>query len=244
MDLKRKVGPLPLYAWLALGAVGAYLAFKMLASRSSNGSGTATQTVSATQPTGQSSQLGLPTQAGSAEDTGQATQDYLSALGTQSSVLLQALGDTQARLVDLTQIRSDADTQARQDALTAQSQSNAGVVDAINASAADTLSQLTALFSQTAVPANNTETQPIASTEPNSNAPIYVYVNPATVGTGDQAVAQTAAQSSASASTPDAQPFGGVVSVKTLPNKSTVTTYANGRQVQQAPGKSPYVIKR
>ncbi len=38
-------------------------------------------------------------------------------------------------------------------------------------------------------------------------------------------------------------PFGGVVSVKTLKNGSTLTTYASGRQVQQVPGKSAYVVK-
>lgn len=37
--------------------------------------------------------------------------------------------------------------------------------------------------------------------------------------------------------------FGGIVSVKTLPNGSTLTTFGSGRQVQQAPGKSPYVVK-
>lgn len=40
------------------------------------------------------------------------------------------------------------------------------------------------------------------------------------------------------------QPFGGVVSSVRLPNGSMLTTYGSGRQVQQAPGKSPYVVKR
>lgn len=38
--------------------------------------------------------------------------------------------------------------------------------------------------------------------------------------------------------------FGGVVGTKKLANGSTVTTYGNGRQVQQFPGKSPYVINQ
>jgi len=36
--------------------------------------------------------------------------------------------------------------------------------------------------------------------------------------------------------------FGGVTNVRTLPNGATVTTYADGRQVEQARGKSAYVI--
>jgi hypothetical protein len=39
-----------------------------------------------------------------------------------------------------------------------------------------------------------------------------------------------------------AQPFGGVSYIDNLPNGGTVTTYANGRKVQQMPGKSAYVI--
>jgi hypothetical protein len=38
------------------------------------------------------------------------------------------------------------------------------------------------------------------------------------------------------------QPYGGVKYIDNLANGGTVTTYANGRKVQQMPGKSPYVI--
>jgi hypothetical protein len=54
------------------------------------------------------------------------------------------------------------------------------------------------------------------------------------------AVAKTAAAKTVAAP----QPFGGVVSVSKLKNGSTVTTYASGRKVQQAPGKTAYVIKK
>lgn len=39
-----------------------------------------------------------------------------------------------------------------------------------------------------------------------------------------------------------AQPFGGIVSKTKLKNGATLTTYASGRQVEQLPGHSPYVV--
>lgn len=41
-----------------------------------------------------------------------------------------------------------------------------------------------------------------------------------------------------------AVPFGGVVGVTKLKSGATLTTYATGRQVEQAPGKSAYVTKK
>lgn len=37
--------------------------------------------------------------------------------------------------------------------------------------------------------------------------------------------------------------FGGIVSHKKLKSGATLTTYANGRQVEHKPGSSPYVVK-
>jgi hypothetical protein len=39
------------------------------------------------------------------------------------------------------------------------------------------------------------------------------------------------------------QPFGGIISKKKLKNGATLTSYANGRQVEQMPGKSAYVVR-
>lgn len=39
-------------------------------------------------------------------------------------------------------------------------------------------------------------------------------------------------------------PFGGVTGIQRLKNGATVTTYASGRKVEQARGKSAYVIKK
>lgn len=54
---------------------------------------------------------------------------------------------------------------------------------------------------------------------------------------------RTAQVSSTSAKAQTSQPFGGVVSKTKLKNGATLTTYASGRQVEQAPGKSAYVVR-
>lgn len=72
------------------------------------------------------------------------------------------------------------------------------------------------------------------------NAIDYQHLVPASSSNfAAQSVAKTQAAQAAQA--PVA--FGGVVNVKRLPNGSTLTTYASGRQVQQAPGHSAYVVK-
>lgn len=53
----------------------------------------------------------------------------------------------------------------------------------------------------------------------------------------------TSPVSSVGAKATTTQPFGGIVKKAKLKNGSTLTTYANGRQVQQVPGQSPYVVK-
>lgn len=61
----------------------------------------------------------------------------------------------------------------------------------------------------------------------------------------DPHFAQTATSKTAAAKAAGvAAPFGGVVSTKTLKNGSTLTTYKSGRQVQQAPGKTAYVVRK
>jgi hypothetical protein len=80
---------------------------------------------------------------------------------------------------------------------------------------------------------------PPTGTQPGgANAPTYHRVAAATPNFGAKALAQTNTLAAAG----KAAPFGGVTSVKRLANGSTVTTYASGRKVQQAPGKSAYVI--
>lgn len=41
-----------------------------------------------------------------------------------------------------------------------------------------------------------------------------------------------------------AKPFGGIVSKVRLKNGATLTTYASGRKIEHAPGRSPYVVHR
>ena len=82
---------------------------------------------------------------------------------------------------------------------------------------------------------------PASSNANNPVGPVYEYPTPAsTPNFAIAAAAKTAAANLAQA--PVA--FGGVTGTKTLANGSTITTYGSGRQVQQAPGKSAYVVKK
>jgi len=265
LNLSKKLGPLPVWAWGIIGVVTVYVLYRYAAGTfGSSGAAQETQQVRNVSSPGQA--VGLNPQAGSPQDTGQTTQDLMTALGAQQSVLFDALHTARAdALAAVTQADNAAavrledqqafDTQARQDQyaaaaaeradnLTALSMSSSGLQD-VTGPINESLGQIITLLTQTATAPANQNTEPQLSTEPNSNTPIVVYVTPDLANTpGEPPVSQTATSSSAAAAHPDKQPFGGVTNVRTLPNGSTVTTYANGRQVQQAPGKSPYVIRR
>lgn len=66
------------------------------------------------------------------------------------------------------------------------------------------------------------------------------YANPPPSSGGNSGPAATP---STHQTTVAKQPFGGVVSTRKLKNGATLTTYASGRQVEQLPGKSAYVVK-
>ena len=66
------------------------------------------------------------------------------------------------------------------------------------------------------------------------------YVTPAS---SPSFAAQAKANTAAARAAGKAAPFGGVVSTRKLANGGTLTTYASGRQVQQMPGKSAYVVR-
>jgi hypothetical protein len=87
--LTRKVGPLPLWAWVGGGLLLAYLGYRLLSGRSgSSGPAQQTQTVASQTP---SDATGLTTSAGAPADTGQTTSDFLGALGAENANLLQAV---------------------------------------------------------------------------------------------------------------------------------------------------------
>jgi hypothetical protein len=86
--LGRKLGPLPLWAWLAGGLVLGYIGWRYLTG-SSGSSGPAQQLQTTAAQTPAAATGNLPT-AGSPADTGQTTSDLVSALGGQQANLLQA----------------------------------------------------------------------------------------------------------------------------------------------------------
>jgi hypothetical protein len=213
VNLGRKIGPLPVWAWLLLAAVAGYIVYRRVKSSNQASTGPLVETTPQPVAAGAASatpdtSLGAVPSAGSPSDTGSTTSDLVTALGGQQASLLDAL---EAR---------------NQDVITL-----AGM-------------QIQALQTGTALSSTNTQTQPLVGSQPGgSNAPTTSYVQPqaVTVPTSP-AAAQTATRTSA-ASTGGGQPFGGVTSVRKLKSGATLTTYASGRQVEQAPGKSPYVVR-
>lgn len=68
-----------------------------------------------------------------------------------------------------------------------------------------------------------------------------------TTGTGDSRVfpgAENLTPPAAVSNTITGENFGGITAVKTLAGGATLTTFATGRQVEQAPGKTAYVVKK
>lgn len=67
-------------------------------------------------------------------------------------------------------------------------------------------------------------------------------MQPASTVTAPVATTPSTPSATATKVATPAQPFGGIVSKTKLKNGATLTTYASGRQVEQLPGHSPYVV--
>lgn len=121
--LKKKLGPLPLYAWVGIAVlvIGYFMFFRKSASGGSNET-SAGIPVSASPD----QQAGLVPSAGSPSDNGGSTSDLLSALGSSNDSLLGALLQTQQNVVALAQTQQAA--LAGQTAVPAIDNSNGSVV--------------------------------------------------------------------------------------------------------------------
>lgn len=216
--LTAKVGPLPVYAW-ALIIVGGYLAYRRFA-----GSSTGAGASSASPATPNTGDVGGTV--GGAGDTSGAGGGSFSAAGPDPSsgsydALLALLGQQTAALGDLS---------AQVQAGTPYAQS--GGVEPQPGAPSLTKQQPGTYLDTTVNAQGVTQFTPIVQSHPYATA----------ASTPDFAGSATQKTQAAKAAG-QAAPFGGVVSVKKLANGSTLTTYASGRQVQQVPGKSAYVVK-
>lgn len=107
MNLTRKIGPLPLWAWALIVLVVGYFLYKRFAATGSTQSASVPQNTS--QPAQDSSgSTGLAPTAGSPTDTGQTTSDLVSALGGQQASLLAALEQANQDVVGLAQSQISA----------------------------------------------------------------------------------------------------------------------------------------
>lgn len=151
--LTRKVGPLPLWAWVAGGLVVGYLLYKHFAGTlgASSGAQVQEQQTSAATP---DSSMGIAPSAGAPADTGQTTSDYITALGGQQSSLLAAVEQANQDIVGLAQSQiSYAQTQTSLGSFSTQTQpvasqapggSNAPVIDYVMPQVVTTPAQMPA----------------------------------------------------------------------------------------------------
>lgn len=105
--LKRKVGPLPLYAWVVVAVllVGYFLFFR----KGSAAAQTAPETAADIPVQSAADQAtGLVPSAGSSADTGSSTSDLLAAYGAENSNLTGALLQTQQNVIALAQAQQSA----------------------------------------------------------------------------------------------------------------------------------------
>lgn len=227
--LTAKVGPLPVYAWALIIVGVGYLAYRHYGGGSGSGSGSsglATSGAAGAAGSGAVGGAGDTSGAGGGSSTG--TGDGFGDNGYgQITALLGQYG-------------------AQLDALGAQV--GAGTPYAYDPSAAADFNSAATLqpkadgtYLDTRVVNGVTQFTPIATSAPLANTDPQHPYSTAASATNYAGSAQTATAAAKAAG--KASPFGGVVSTKKLANGSTLTTYASGRQVQQVPGKSAYVVK-
>lgn len=200
----KKVGPLPVWAWVAT-AVGTYLAYRYFSG--ANASAAQATTPSSTDTTGMT---GTPTDtSGSAGGTVTGSTPDTSGYTAYSDILSQLEGQNSSLTSALLAGESNYTTSGV-----------TGVGDGGSSSGSG-------------APASTvTSKSPYISGSTQSTIPVSAK------NFAQAAVAKTAA----GAATGTKVAFGGVVSTKTLKNGATLTTYASGRQVEQAKGKSAYVV--
>lgn len=222
--LTRKVGPLPVWGWAFL-IVGGYLAYRKL---SGGGAPAGQDTTAFTGTLGTNDNTGASSGgmgAGGGLIGGGGTSDG----GTQA--LLDLLGQTNAALADLPGQIGDI-----------YSQPPPWYTPYDNGSGGSSSGDV--------YDPGDTNSPPAAGAAPTStkgaqyNTKAKRWASTSTKASNNNFGATAQAKSTVLKSTGKAAPFGGVVSVKKLKNGSTLTTYASGRQVQQAPGKSAYVVKK
>lgn len=195
--LGRKVGPLPLYVWLLLGAAVGYLVWRH--GKMVGGAGTTSGNVGAEVVSGNTT--ATPVDAALA---GQPSTNYAPANQIDPSVLDSLLGSGSPLV---TALNGNADAAAA-------AASGGGSLYATSTGDGSASNP----GGQTAVATPGTQTGG--------------YVPTTTVATTKPATPAAAA----------APAFGGIVSKIKTKTGATITTYANGRKVEQAPGHSPYVI--
>jgi len=223
--LGKKVGPLPLYGWvlIAVAIVGYFMFFRHAGSAAA----AQKQQTNAQTP---SSALGDVPQAGSPGDSGGATssmQDAYGGVQQTNDALLSALLASESNFEQLAASQIDAlkttTTTAPVDTTAPTSSQQPGGSNSPIVSFAPAGGTFTGPAPQQAGPDN-----PYAPPGPTMNPNANIMINATQTQPREQAAA----------------PYGGITSTRRTASGVTITTYASGRVVEQAPGHSSYVAHR
>jgi hypothetical protein len=241
--LNRKVGPLPVYGWV-IAAVGAYLLIGFVGKSSSKttpaASGTAGKLGTATDGSGSTG--GASGSSGDASGGGfDAYANLVNALLGANSANLDAFkaaldGGTGA----VTNNTYNTITDPKGSRLPAGSltgSTSAGASSIPTPEQAGSLNPPAPIVGSSASTIFGNLVSNLAYQQGLQNPTMRVPASSPAFAA--QSVGKT--QGAAAAQVPVA--YGGVASVKRLPNGSSLTTYVSGRQVQQMPGKTAYVVK-
>lgn len=242
LNMRRLVRNPKALAALGLGLV----AFLYLRARAAN----ASVAVSTPVPTGlDATAAGTSSDgtaaAGSLDGSGYITADQLTATLTPVAAALEGF---QSGLMDLQtqQAQTAAQAQSAQEAAAQLAQSYNDATSLGGGGLAGVISSLTDVVTSLNTRAISSSPSPTPVITA-AAAPLRVAVT-APASTGQAVVPWSSLPASpvpkATQPAAPAEPFGGVASVKKLANGATLTTYESGRQVEQAPGKSAYVVHK
>lgn len=226
--LTRKVGPAPVWVW-AVSVIGLYLAYRFYSGR--------TATVPAQTTTqAPTDQTGAGVSGGGGSFTGTPT-DTSGVLGGASAPL-----GVESAFTAYSDLLSQLESQNAQLTSGLLQGGLPGSVPAAGTPAASSTPTVASFgpAAETGPAAPISAPAPSASSAPAPSVLAHFPIAAANPDFSGAASAATAAYQQVG----KPMPFGGVVSTRTLANGASLTTYASGRQVEQVPGKSAYVVRR
>ena len=258
--LQKKLGPLPVYAWI-IAAVGAYLVYHFYVNRSTSATTPTAASTAGTAGTGTdtSGSTGGASGGGSAGSAGDASGAGFDAYASLVNTLLASnQANTDSFTKALAGGTSSAPITTNNYYTTPTTDAPAGTAGTAGTAATPTTPPVGATGAPYSLIPTPGQAAAINPPAPSGGPFSSIFQNATNVLAYNQGLnnpqkpvpasspsfaSQASGKTAGAAAAQVPVAFGGVANVKTLPNGSTLTTYASGRQVQQVPGKSAYVVK-